>query len=82
MSKNKKVAIQWLDATLNPDWQDEDEWMEKTGLVYIETIGFLIYQNPDVTKVAQTMSLSGKYLGIHSIPTDSILKIIELRGGR
>ena len=84
MSEERKyVVVKWLDACSFSDWSSMEE-IEKFHLRQIETVGVLISQDHEITKLwsriglADEISNQDDYSFVSIIPTALIVSMIEL----
>jgi hypothetical protein len=74
----KIVHVEWIDAALYVDgWTSSHE---DASLLKIDTVGFLLYEDENVIKVAQSNCAESKFIAIQSIPKDGIIKVKRISG--
>lgn len=69
------VHVEWMDAALTPGWI---EMHDEADVIPVDTIGYLWYEDKRVIKLAQTISSSGHYSAVHTIPKSTVIKITRL----
>jgi len=75
----KSIYIEWLDSKgITSAWEYLDE-VEPLTPCTCKSIGYLIDDNEKYKTIVQTLS-DTQLIGRMSIPTCSILKIVEIRG--
>ena len=53
---DKEVKVTWVDSSsFGGAWMDKDE-IKNTPMKYCQTLGFLIYEDDNIIKVAQSIS--------------------------
>jgi hypothetical protein len=73
----KIVYVEWIDAALYVDgWTDSHK---DADLLKIDTVGFLLYEDKNVLKVAQSNCAEIKFSAIQSIPKHGIIKIKTIK---
>jgi hypothetical protein len=73
----KVVYVEWTDASLYVDgWTASHK---DADLLKIDTVGFLLYEDKDVIKVAQSNCAEFKFSAIQSIPKSGVIKIKIIR---
>ncbi len=65
----KVIFIRWMDAALQSGWTSDHEYAR---LAKVETIGYCVFEDDKVLKVAINHS-DGMFDGIQSIPKSSII---------
>ena len=69
------VFIEWLDSCVKIGWTRDHR---DANLTPIDSVGFLIYEDDRIIKIAQSNSSSGKFGEIETIPKSIITKRIKL----
>lgn len=69
------VHVKWIDAALYPDWLTS---YEEANLLPVDTVGFLLYEDDRVIKIAQSNCADVKFSAIQSIPKGNIVKLSKL----
>lgn len=72
----KKVFVRWVDSALTPEWTEAPS--ERTGIVEIETLGYLIHEDDNHIEVAQSITEAHKS-AIMSIPKSVIIEMKKVR---
>lgn len=70
------IYVKWVDSALTSDWTEAPN--SKTGVVEIESIGYLILEDDEHIEIAQNMSTFHK-CAIMAIPKAVIKERKELR---
>jgi len=69
------VLIEWLDVGVKIGWIKDHH---DANLVPIDSVGFLIYEDDRIIKIAQDNSSSGAFGEIETIPKSIITKRTKL----
>jgi len=75
----KKVVVRWYDARIYPNMHTLEEALARKMDIF-ESLGYLVEQNDEVTKIAHEIADSGEYRDILLIPSGSIISVQELTG--
>lgn len=69
------VVASWLDTALHPDWLSSHD---DANLTPIKTVGYLLYEDENVIKIAQSNCANIRFSAIQSIPKTNILELTKL----
>lgn len=72
------VLVRWVDSSGFGTWTTKEE-SKKGKLLECETIGRLLNQDVEATRIASTRDPYGKVMDVNLIPTPNVLEIIYLR---
>jgi hypothetical protein len=74
------VLVRWQDAWFDADQQDEEDWRDD---YLVQTVGFVVRQEPDLVSVAQEVLPEGDgYRAVTHIPRGMIVSMMPLTNSR
>ena len=71
----KLVLVEWLDILATSGWEKEDEVEPQR----FWTVGYLVYKDKKVLKVANTKDEKGDCYSYHAFPTGCVVSIKEIK---